>query len=622
MNSNVIVMTEAGKPIFARYGKQGDIARICGLVQAIRTAVDCKNKSSALNLGEIQSVHSKKTCTVFMTVGSITLVHTSTSTTTNINAIETEAFARLRLEYIYAHLIFMLTANIQNAFLHNPGFDLRSLISSSSDDNLLRGILDKSGPEGNSVNTGPFLVSSVRSCFPISHRIRHKASKALQSVARKIENNIAFALLVVGGDKLLTVVQPSFRPHQLRVSDMHLILNFIDKQLDATTSSSAELWIPMCLPRFHSTGFLYAYTSCFDVRSKLTLILLSSHNTTEQFRILRAESQNVREALGLPAACGADSIIHVVKDKDDRGLSAAASSSTSTLTNANANAIDVEWKRTTTGESFSFDNGSSTSTTTDDEGFVKINVSADMLLGSASGSESNSIPEEGELLHQVRQSSELSSIEQICKRYLVTNNNNKDDDDDDSDSRCLVHFLFRLDVPIETPSKNHKKHQPSRQPGFFSQCIDPPARAPFDTNTAVSQQRLWSNYQKLGLRLRLGSATVEASMDAFDMIRKDDSHNSHRASSSTGDNTGIFTGIGKHCPAIGLHESPPYNSDGLSYIVEGDEIYLAMNGKHFELYMVATNNIPVKRAATLGTKLVREIIRDEKILFLSKPLTW
>ena len=580
MNSNVIVMTEAGKPIFARYGKQGDIARICGLVQAIRTAVNSKNKSSALNLGEIQSVHSKKTCTVFMTVGSITLVHTSTSnSSTNTNAIETEAFARLRLEYIYAHLIFMLTANIQNTFLHNPGFDLRSLISSSSDDNLLRGILDKSGPEGNNINTGPFLVSSVRSCFPISYRIRHKASKALQAVARKIENNIAFALLVVGGDKLLTVVQPSFRPHQLRVSDMHLILNFVDKQLDAATSSSAELWIPMCLPRFHSTGFLYAYTSCFDVRSKLTLILLSSHNTTEQFRILRAESQNLRETLGLPAVCGADSIIHVVKDKhndkddnDQRGLSAAGSSSTNT--------IDVEWKRTTS-ESFSFDNGSSNSTTTDDEGFVKVNVSADMLLASG-GSENNSIPEEGELLHQVRQSSELSSIEQICKQYLVTNNKKNDDD---SDSQCLVHFLFRLDVAIENPYKNKKqRHQQQQQPGVFPQCIGPPARAPFDTD-AVSQQRLWSNYQKLGLRLRLGSATVEASMDAFDMIRKDYPHSTNTTGDKNNNKTesGIFTGIGKHCPAIGLHESPPYNSDGLSYIVEGDEIYLAMNGKHFEL---------------------------------------
>jgi len=38
--------------------------------------------------------------------------------------------------------------------------------------------------------------------------------------------------------------------------------------------------------------------------------------------------------------------------------------------------------------------------------------------------------------------------------------------------------------------------------------------------------------------------------------------------------------------------------------------------------MVAPKNTPIKRAATIGAKLVREIILDENILFLSKPLTW
>jgi len=107
-------------------------------------------------------------------------------------------------------------------------------------------------------------------------------------------------------------------------------------------------------------------------------------------------------------------------------------------------------------------------------------------------------------------------------------------------------------------------------------------------------------------------------MDAFDMIKNDDSY----VKESNNSNHGVFTGIGRDCPSIGLQESAPYNSDGLSYIVENDVIYLAMNGKNFELYMATPGNIPVKRAATIGAKLVREIIRDEKTLFLSNPLTW
>ena len=68
-------------------------------------------------------------------------------------------------------------------------------------------------------------------------------------------------------------------------------------------------------------------------------------------------------------------------------------------------------------------------------------------------------------------------------------------------------------------------------------------------------------------------------MDAFDMIKNDSCADENNTNES-----GVFPGIGRHCPAIGLHESPPYNTDsGLSWIVEDDVIYLAINGKHFEL---------------------------------------
>lgn len=566
MEHNVIVMSESGKPIFSRFGSQGKIARICGLVQALRTAIH--GSKSTLGLGEIQSIRSNKLCIVFMTVESITLVSISERTkpnggnkNENTDVMETEAYGRLQLEYVYAHIILMLTNNVQSIYIQNPAFDLRSMINSS--DNLIRGILDESGPEG---NAGPFLVSGVQSCFPISYKLRHKCSKVLQSIAGRIENNSAFALLIVG-DRLLTVVQPSFRPHQLRVSDLYLILNFINKQPGLISS---ELWIPMCLPRFNSSGFLYAYTSCLDVPSKLTLILLSSHNTTEQFQLLRAASKQIRESLGLPSV--SNSVLTIVED-EPKSISSPT---------------DVGWKRTSEE---SFDNS------TTDEGYV--NISDDMIGNYTS---TTSIMEEEELLRQVRQSLQLSSLDHICDQYL-----------DDQHTPSLLHFLFRLDVPVDNSSNRNRHHQ--QKPGYLPQCISPVVTAPFEST--ASRRRLWSNYQKLSLRLRLGSATVESSMDAFDMIQNDSCFDEIDTNGPA-----AFSGISSHCPAIGLHESPPYNKDGLSYIVEGEEIYLAMNGKHFELYMVTPSNIPVKRAATIGTKLIREIIRDEKILFLSKPLTW
>jgi len=350
----------------------------------------------------------------------------------------------------------------------------------------------------------------------------------LQSIAGKRENNVAFALMLVG-DRLLTLVQPTYPPHQLKISDLHLIVNFIGKQPGLTSS---ELWLPMCLPRLNETGFLYAYTSCLDIQSNLTLILISSHNTTEQFQILRSTSRKIRETLNVPPESHS---ILTIKNNET------ASSSSPT----NAVSSDVIWERT----SGSFDNSSTT-----DEGFV--NISADMLR------KDGAIKDDRDFLQEVRDSLQCSSINYICNRYL------KDDD-----SISLLHFLFRLDVPVVNSiqrDRNRKQH-----PGYLPQCLSPSISPPLDSISF--RKRLWSNYQKLSLRLRLGSATVESSIDAFDMIKNDSSIEESKTSERA------FTGIGRHCPAIGLSESAPYNSDGLSYIIEGNEIFLAMNGKNFEL---------------------------------------
>ncbi|KAL3918972.1 MAG: hypothetical protein SGILL_003987 [Bacillariaceae sp.] len=530
--TNVIVMSEAGKPIFARYGTEEEIVRICGLIQALRTSI------SNTNLGEIQSLTaSNDTTIVFMAVGSITLVSISEPKPNSSNLKDhgaanstTEAFARMQLEYVYAQLIFALTDQVQRIFQYNPSLDLRSQLDSSSR-NLLQGIIQQSDSSGGVVNnnnsTGSFLVSAVPTLFPLSLDLRQKASKVLQSVAGRLENNIAFALLVAG-DKLVTLVQPLLRPHQLRASDLHLLLNFLGNQ-PHLFSSSTELWIPMCLPRFNSTGFLYAYTKCFHVQSKLALILLSSHGTTEQFQILRSTSQIIQQELQLPSS--ADTILTILES--GRGDGSAAS-----LT-------DVGWRRSSVvnanDESVSFD-----STLEDDY----VNISADMLEQDNNDNNNNAF------LMQIRRAQHVATMENICKRYLS-----------DDDNECLYHFLYRLDVLV-------KGHQGT---GHLSQCISPAVPVmPNDSPDHDWRQKLWSNYEKLSLRLRLGSATVESTMDAFDMINESCAPN-------TGNNEGAFPGIGKDCPAIGLLESPAYTADGLSYIVDGTGIFVGMNGKDFEL---------------------------------------
>jgi len=547
---NVIIMSEAGKPIFARHGSDQEIARQCGLLQAIRTATQ---GNASLDLGEIQCIESDNLCIVFMTVGSITLVSISKATPEGI--LETEAFSRLQLEYLYAQLIFNLTDRVQTIFRNNPGYDLRSMMNSG--DNVLHGLLEETGPDG---NAGPFLVGGVQSVFPISHKLRKKTSQVLQSIGSKTEN-LAFALLVMG-DKIVSLVQSSFRPHQLRVSDLHLILKFVSKQPGLCNS---ELWIPMCLPRFNSGGFLYAYTHCLDVESRLCLILISSHSTTEQFQLLRSASAQIRENLGFPSTTDSVLTINTNPSTPSKDEGAAASRN------------DVEWTR---DESFDID---------DDY----VTVSSDML-GDRRGGHIGNPGFHTALLQEIQASLELSTFEHVTQQYL-----------DDEDTNLVLHFLFRVDIVVKSTSR----HSTGGGKGYLTQCISPsPISQPF-TETAA-RRRLWTYYQKLSLRLRLGSATPESCHDAFDMISQDDHSDS-----------ATFPGIAKDCPVMGLLESPP-NVHGVTYIADEAEIFLAMNGRDFELYMVVSNVVPIKQAAALGTKLVRRLMADERKLFLSSPMTW
>lgn len=532
MKTNVIVMSEAGKPIFSRFGSEEEVSRQCGLLQAIRTNVE---GNKALDLGEIQSIHSDKSLIVFMTVGggSITLVSITQIEQEN-GAIETTVHARLQLENLYAQLIFSLTDQVQAMFVQNPSFDLRTMLS-ATETNLMHGILDESGLEVGG-NPGPFMVASAPVVFPISSRLRDKASRTLQSIGGAVPNT-AFALLLVG-DKLLTLVQSSFWPHQLRVSDLHLILNFIRKQ---SYLSSSELWVPMCLPRFNSSGFLYSYIKCIDDVSKFSLVLISNQNTTEQFQLFRNASVRIQEELDLPA--DTDSVISVTTTKRI--------------------GPDIAWER--------YEDSL-------EEEYVNI------------GGHERQSSERSLLLDEVRQSYELSSYTRIAERYFEK-------------EEPLLHFLFRVDIPI----KNSSRHSSPHEKGHLTQCMSPTLTSSFAS--AASRRRLFTMYQKLGLRLRLGCATVESSMDALDMISQDNVTDSEKH----------FPRIS--CPSIGLVASPP-NIHSVTYCVEGNEIFLAMNGRGFELYMVTSNSIPVKRAAGIGSKLVRRLQADEKKLFLSNPLTW
>jgi hypothetical protein len=61
-------------------------------------------------------------------------------------------------------------------------------------------------------------------------------------------------------------------------------------------------------------------------------------------------------------------------------------------------------------------------------------------------------------------------------------------------------------------------------------------------------------------------------MDAFDLI----------ASVQAASDEEHMKGTGRYCPASCLAESSP-SVQGVTYVIDGQELFLAMNGREFEL---------------------------------------
>jgi hypothetical protein len=442
---NVIVMSDGGKPIFWRFGKEEEILTICGVIQALRAS------ASASGLGDLQSLRSKERSIVFMIAGSITLVAISKQG----NAEEVQLLMKLRLEYLYGQIIFGMTHQVQTVLAQNPSYDLGEALQAS--ETLMCAMLDDSGAEG---GVGPFLTGAVEVLGPIAGDVRDKASAALFEVAQKIPDTV-FAILLLG-EKLVSLVQPSYLPHQLRPSDLKLLNKFVNGQARLLTS---ELWSPVCLPRFNSSGFLYCYSTYLHEETKLTLVLVSQLNTTDQFELFRRGSTEIRKELSLPVPV--DSVLKIAEHSE-----AAPSGSLSNN--------DVAWKRLNEPS-----NGSgNTIPVAGEENVPDVLTDDDAYNPLQQGDEDSS--RRSSLLSEVYEATDPEKLAATTERYLKLGD--------------VLHFMFRRDVEVKTHS--------SKECGLLPQCFSPPLDFPFVD--ACSKQRVWAMYQKLCLRMRLGAATTTA----------------------------------------------------------------------------------------------------------------
>lgn len=286
---HVFVLSEAGKPIYSRYGSEEALSSTMGVMMALVSFIQ-----SGDNI--IRSVYSDEHTVVFMQQGPLVLVSVS-------NSRQSEQQLRSELLYVYNQIVSMLTqASITRIFEHKKNYDLRRLLAGS--EKILDGLL-------NLVDSDPsFLLSAVH-CLPVASSFRDSMSQILQ---KAITSNLVFSILIAK-NQLLTIVQERMviEDAKLDPADLHLLLNLIGA---SSAFQAGEIWTPICLPSFNPDCYFYAYISYLDPPQCTVCLLLLSTDKEAFYSVAECkrkieESMKAQNALSVIAKAQVYSVSQV-----------------------------------------------------------------------------------------------------------------------------------------------------------------------------------------------------------------------------------------------------------------------------------------------------------------------
>lgn len=238
------VLSHSGKPIYSRYGDEHKLAGFSATLQAIISFVE--------NGGDrVKLVRAGNHQVVFLVKGPIYLVCISCTE---------EPYESLRgqLELLYGQMILILTRSIDKCFEKNSKFDMTPLLGGT--DAVFSSLI-------HSFSWNPATFLHAYTCLPLAYTTRQTASAILQDVA---DTGVLFAILMCK-NKVISLV--GLQKASLHPDDMLLLANFV---MSSESFRTSESFSPICLPRYNSMAFLYAYVHYLDVDTYLTLLTTSS----------------------------------------------------------------------------------------------------------------------------------------------------------------------------------------------------------------------------------------------------------------------------------------------------------------------------------------------------------
>jgi hypothetical protein len=232
-----IILSAAGKPIYTRHGSDAVISSYVGIIQTIIS-------SFAENGDQLRSFQADGVLFVVLSQTNLFLVGITSLP-------ESEAQVRVQLEALYMQILSTLTLpTLTHLFSVRPSTDLRrplqgtEVLLSSLADTFTRG----------SPST---LLSALESL-----KIRKSHRNVINNTMIKARVDDLLYGLVAAGGRLVSVIRP--KKHSLHPSDLQLIFNMLF-EAEGIKAGGGESWVPICLPGFNKTGYLYMYVSFLDL---------------------------------------------------------------------------------------------------------------------------------------------------------------------------------------------------------------------------------------------------------------------------------------------------------------------------------------------------------------------
>ncbi|EFQ87952.1 hypothetical protein PTT_16335 [Pyrenophora teres f. teres 0-1] len=233
-----LILSSAGKPIYSRHGDDQLITNYIGVVQTIISFYQSTNDTlRGFTAGDVRFV--------VMSKGPLNLVAIT-------RLPESDSQLRSQLEALYMQILSTLTLpSMERMFAVRANYDLRRPLQGT--ETLLSALAD------GFTRGSPSTLLSALECLKL--RKSHRAT-INNTLLKTRSENLLYGLVVASG-KLVSVVRP--KKHSLHPGDLHLIFNMLF-EAGSVKAGGGENWIPLCLPGFNNTGYLYMYVSFLNLQ--------------------------------------------------------------------------------------------------------------------------------------------------------------------------------------------------------------------------------------------------------------------------------------------------------------------------------------------------------------------